>query len=105
VDLGPWLAGSAETSPREAVIGQRKRYRGQPDRFFLRSWPRKWIGGKGRGREFRLDEDPGEQDGRVGSGLPEALRSAVEAGEATPGESRLLDEEARRALEALGYLD
>jgi len=106
VDLGPWLAGAAEGSPRVAVVGQRKQYRGQPDRFFLRDWPRKWIGGKGgKGREFRLDQDPLEQVGRVRVGLPEALQSAVERLEDAPAEPPLLDDEVRRALEALGYLD
>jgi hypothetical protein len=100
------LAGKAERSPRTAVLGQRKRYRHQPDRFFLRDWPRKWIGRKGgRGREFQLDEDPLEQRGKPRVGLPEALGSAVEASDATPAEPPVLDEEARRALEALGYVD
>jgi arylsulfatase A-like enzyme len=106
VDLGPWLGGAAPHSPRAGVLGQRKHYRGRPDRFFLRDWPRKWIGGKGgRGREFRLDEDPLEQGGTVRVGLPEPLRSAVEASGATPAEPPVLDEETRRALEALGYVE
>jgi arylsulfatase A-like enzyme len=106
VDLGPWLSGEAARSPRPAVVGQRKRYRGRPDRFFLRDWPRKWIGGReGRGREFQLDEDPRERAGTARVGLPEALRDAVEALGAKPAEQPLLDEEARRALEALGYAD
>jgi arylsulfatase A-like enzyme len=106
LDLRPWLAGHAQRSPRAAALGRRKHYRGQPDRFFLRDWPRKWIGGKGgRGREFRLDADPREQGGVVRVGLPESLRSAVEASGAMPSEPRALDEETRRALEALGYVD
>jgi len=88
------------------VVGQRKRYGGKPDRFFLRDWPHKWIGGRGgRGREFRLDEDPLEQRAKLRVGLPEALRAAAEASDAARAEPPVLDEEARRALEALGYLD
>jgi len=106
VDLGPWLLGKAERSPRAAVLGRRKHYRGQPDHFFLRDWPRKWIGGKGgQGRAFRLDEDPLEQVGTARVGVPEALRGAVDAADAAPAEPPVLDDEARRALKALGYLD
>lgn len=102
-DLRPWLAGQVERSPRAAVLGRRKHYRGQPDLFFLRDWPRKWIGRRGgRGLEFQLDLDPLEQRGTVRIGLPEALRSAVDA---APAEPRVVDEETRRALEALGYAD
>ncbi len=105
-DLGPWLAGEAARSPRTAVLGQRKRYTRHPDRLFLRDWPRKWIGGRdGRGREFLLDRDPLEQGGTVQVRLPEALRSAVDALDAKAAEPRAVDEETRRALEALGYLD
>jgi arylsulfatase A-like enzyme len=103
LDLVPWLAGGAERSPRAAVLGRRKHYRGQPDLFFLRDRPRKWIGGReGRGLAFQLDEDPLEQRGTPRLGLPEALESAVDA---APAESRVVDEETRRALEALGYAD
>jgi choline-sulfatase len=106
LDLGPWLAGREERSPRAAVLGRRKHYRGQPDRFFLRDWPRKWIGdSSGRGRAFELEEDPLEQAGSVRAELPEALRRAVEVPDAAPAEPPVLDEEARRALEALGYAD
>jgi arylsulfatase A-like enzyme len=106
IDLVAWLAGREERSPRAAVLGRRKHYRGQPDRFFLRDWPHKWIGNpRGRGRAFRLDEDPLEQKGTVQAGLPEALRGAVDASHAVPREPPVLDDEARRALEALGYLD
>ncbi len=41
----------------------------------------------------------------VRAGLPEELGSAVDAWEAAPAEPPVLDEEARRALEALGYVD
>jgi arylsulfatase A-like enzyme len=106
LDLRPWLAGLAPGSPRAAVLGQRKRYRGRPDRLYLRDWPLKWIGAPdGRGREFRLDEDPLEQRGLGGAALPEALRGAAEASGAAPVEPRSVDEETRRALEALGYVD
>jgi arylsulfatase A-like enzyme len=102
-DLRPWLAGQVERSPRAAVLGRRKQYRREPDLFFLRDWPRKWIGRSGgRGLEFRLDRDPLEQSGKPRLGLPEALESAVAA---APAEPRALDEETRRALEALGYVD
>jgi arylsulfatase A-like enzyme len=104
LDLWPWLAGREQHSPRSAVVGRRKRYRGEPDQLFLRDWPSKWIGESGgRGRAFRLDQDPLEQAGTVGVGLPEALRGAVEASDAA--RAPVLDEEARRALEALGYVD
>jgi hypothetical protein len=88
------------------VLGRRKQYRGQPDRFFLRDWPRKWIGGRdGRGRVFQLDEDPLEQGGTAGTALPEALRGAIDASGAAPAQPPVRDAEARRALEALGYLE
>ncbi len=105
VDLLPWWRGEVEHSPRRAVLGRRGRFESQPDLFFERRWPHKWIGElAGGGTPYRLDEDPGESAGGTAAPTPAALHET--AGRAsTPARERTLDAESRRALEALGYLD
>jgi arylsulfatase A-like enzyme len=103
VDLAPWLRGEVAESPRDAVVGRRAGYPDMPALFFERRWPEKWIGPlDGAGDHYRLDADPREAVARSGP-PPELLRQRVAAGVGRAGE-QVLDEEARRALEALGYL-
>ncbi len=104
LDLGPWLEGRAERSPRKIVLGRRKPYRREPELFYARAASTKWIGpGDGRGTRFRLDEDPRELGGRPGAEPPPELASAFAArrGAAPPA----LEAETREALEALGYVE
>jgi len=103
VDLRGWLEGEQEHSPRKAVVGRRRSK--EPPLFFERRWPQKWIGGAERlGTRYRLDDDPDERRGVEQPGLPATLRAEL-AGENTVPRKRVLDDEARRALEALGYLE
>ena len=104
VDLGPWLAGRAERSPRAAVLGRRKGYPSKPELFYARNFPEKWIGPRqGGGVRFRLDEDPRELAGRPAPDPPPALRPAFAA--RAPGAPPALEGEVRDALEALGYVE
>jgi len=106
VDLLPWLRGATETSPRSWALGRRRPYPGQPDLFFARRWPEKWIGAAdGYGDAYALDADPGERAGRSGELPPEALGAAL--GRTGSRDARIIpdpDPEVRRALEALGYI-
>ena len=105
MDLAPWLRGERERSPRDAVLGRRKRYRGQPDQYFVRRWPEKWIGSPGGdGQRFGLAADPAETRARPAPTVPDALARSL-TDEVRPGAPRRLDAETRRALEALGYLE
>ncbi len=102
-NLLPWLSGRREASPRAAVLGRRKPLEGRPDLFFTRTWRAKWIGAReGRGRRFALDRDPRELAPEPDPAVPESLAGAV--ARPTPGPPEL-DDEARRGLEALGYLE
>ncbi len=104
-DLLPWLRGDTDRSPRDAVLGQRAPFPDKPGLYFERAWPRKWIGELPKGGEtFRLDDDPREVRGTRSTQVPAALREAT-GGEASTGRPQVLDEESRRALEALGYLE
>ena len=97
-------------------------YAARSDRWKVIWGPRKGIGwgsGEGRGRLrdaemlFDLETDPEERDNRAGEGDLEAqwLRSRllawVEAGQGDGEavEEMPIDEETRRRLEALGYID
>jgi arylsulfatase A-like enzyme len=103
VDLLEWLKGDVASSPRGAVVGRLRR--NQAPLFFERRWPEKWIGNaQGSGTRYRLDDDPRERSGAASPELPASIRAQLEGEIATPQE-RALDEEARRALEALGYLE
>ena len=105
-DLGPWLRGGAERSPRAAVLGRRKAYQGRPALFYQRRHPDKWIGSPdGRGVRFSLDADPREAEGELEPDPPEPLREVVATAGAAPDRPPVLDDETRRALEALGYLE
>jgi arylsulfatase A-like enzyme len=104
VDLGPWLAGRVGRSPRAAVLGRRKGYAGEPELFYARVFPEKWIGPReDGGLRFSLDVDPRELAGRAGVDPPAALRPAFAAG--APGAAPALEGEVREALEALGYVE
>jgi arylsulfatase A-like enzyme len=104
--LLPWIEGRSPHSPREAVLGRRRVYPDRPDLFFLRSGLRKWIGELGReGTVYALDADPRERLGEPAS-APEGITRLEAAGQAAGATAvQDLDEESRRALEALGYLD
>jgi len=103
LDLTPWLRGDVAASPRQAVLGQRKIYPGEPNLHYRHTGREKWIGQlDGPGEAFTLERDPHERGGSRAS-APEALRQAVTG--PTRDTARDLDEESRRALEALGYLE
>ena len=104
-DLLPWLSGRTDASPRSAVLGQRAPFRAMPLLFYQRDWPEKWIGELGLGgRAYGLENDPGESTGVPTDRVPPMLRGATDG---MPHAKRrpALDEEARRALKALGYLE
>lgn len=103
LDLGPWLAGRRDDSPRDAVLGRRRRYPKAPDLYFVRDGNEKWIGTPRRGRRYDLEADPRERRGRRDPELPPELRGAL-AAEPAAGE-RVLDAETEAALRALGYLE
>ena len=85
------------------MVGQRKSYPGQPTLLYRRSSTQKWIGSlDGTGKIFALDRDPGERSGNRAP-PPDALRETVNG--PTPQASQDLDDQSRRALEALGYLE
>ena len=104
LDLSRWLRGEVSQSPRQAVVGRIAAFPDEPELFFSRRWPEKWIGAlAGDGTVFRLDADARERSGREDAAVPESLRS-VAAGE-WQAKGRVLDAESREALEALGYLE
>lgn len=104
VDLLPWLRGEVDESPRSAVVGRRAGYQKLPALFFQRRWPDKWIGEiGGDGQAYRLDADPRESSA-VALPAPSILLDRIARARGTERE-QTLDEEARQALEALGYLD
>ena len=104
VDLLHWLRGEAAGSPRKAVFGRRADFPGVPALFFERRWPRKWIGEiSGGGRAYHLGRDAGELDALEVAAAPDDLLRSVTDAAAEP-KQRVLDEETRKALEALGYL-
>lgn len=107
IDLLPWLRAETEIPPRSWAVGRRRPYRGQPDLFFARRWPEKWMGAAaGTGEMYALDSDPGERAGRSGELAPKELGAAL-----TRMDSRATrtipdpDPKVRRALEALGYIE
>jgi arylsulfatase A-like enzyme len=103
VDLLGWLKGERESSPRASVVGRRRRK--ETPLFFERRWPEKWIGdADGSGIRYRLDDDPHERSGVKSPELPASLHAHL-AGELAIPQERALDDEARRGLEALGYLE
>ena len=104
LDLSGWLRGEVNQSPRQAVLGRIAAFPDEPELYFSRSWPEKWIGElEGEGTAFRLDADARERRGRKAKDLPQPLR-AVASGE-WQAKDRALDAESREALEALGYLE
>ncbi len=102
-DLLGWLQGKESASPRPAVYGRRAAFPKEPELFFERRWPLKWIGEKaGPGRFYHLGRDRGEHTGAEAPEMSPALREAISR--AVVPRERILDEESRKALEALGYL-
>jgi arylsulfatase A-like enzyme len=86
LDLGPWLRGEVERSPRAAVLGRRRPFGSRPDLFFVRRSPLKWIGPlDGPGEVYDLTADPAEAKPRAGEGAPEELRRALEGEGGQPG--------------------
>lgn len=103
VDLGPALRGEVDTWPRDAVAGQRKTYAGKPALHYLHEDGKKWIGvPESGGQVFYLADDPRERHG-LRAVTPPALAELL--AESVPAGRPDLDEESRRGLEALGYLD
>lgn len=104
VDLAPWLSGQSTDSPRDGVLGRRAAFPDEPALFFERRGHSKWIGELDHGGQvFHLRRDPKELTPRDVSTLPDALRQSLVDLRAAP-KDRVLDEESRKALEALGYL-
>ena len=104
VDLLGWLRGTVPASPRTAVYGRRAAFPEVPVLFFERRWPRKWIGElAGPGQAYHLDRDVKEQAAVEVQEPPDELLDRLVDSSAVPRE-RVLDDETRRALEALGYL-
>jgi len=105
-DLTRWLEAEVEAAPRTTVFGRRRVYAGQPDLYFREHERRKWIGPlDGPGVVYDLEDDPGELSGRHGEPAPGDLSERVRRDErANPGRQSL-DEEAERALRALGYIE
>jgi len=106
VDLTPWLRADRNSSPRGAAFGRRQPYSGAPDLYYRRHWPEKWIGELGASRhEFNLETDARELPGVAGHPTPDDL-SASQAGSAAERKrGRVVDEETKRALRALGYAE
>lgn len=69
-------------------------------------WPEKWIGNVASGGvSYQLDNDAGELVGTRQPVVPEDLTHRLES-QTSPGPApQTLDEESRRALKALGYLE
>lgn len=59
----------------------------------------------GNGTVYRLDSDPRERRGRGNIPAPEELRARVQNAVPVSNAEPKFDDETRRALEALGYLD
>jgi choline-sulfatase len=103
IDLSGWLEGTDAVSPRAAVYGRRAAFPNEPALFFERRWPRKWIGETiGNGQAYRLDQDAGEHAAVEVPAAPDELLSRL--ADAVSARERVLDDETRKALEALGYL-
>jgi arylsulfatase A-like enzyme len=105
-DLLPWLRGERPGSPRDAVVGRRRYYTGQPQVHFEIRGTEKWVGvPDGPSFVYRLDTDPGERGAVPGGAVPPALRRALEGAATGPAPAPVSDAEVRRALEALGYVE
>ena len=103
IDLLPWLRGRAVDSPRDAVYGRRAAFPDVPVLFYERQWPSKWIGeAGGKGRTYALDRDKSEHEGVAVERAPQELLRQLAT--AARERERILDENTREALEALGYL-
>lgn len=104
-----WARGEAESSPRAAVVGRRKVLPGKPDQFYERRWPHKWIGrieASGPvGRAYELEADARERVGVPASARPGHLLGALADAARRRAAPQAADEETRRALRALGYLE
>ncbi len=106
IDLTPWLKGTSATPPREALYGRRKFYEGQPDLYFREVGTSKWIGTLDKGGvEYEVESDPKELTGSGGKPAPGDLTERVERDRRPDPGRRQLDEDAERALRALGYIE
>jgi hypothetical protein len=104
-NLLPWIRGDAPASPRESVVGQRAPFPDHPVLFFERRGSAKWIGElSGGGRVYRLDKDPAEQQA-LDAPVVSATLSAIAPRKGQAESKPVLDEEALRALRALGYVE
>ncbi len=104
IDLTPWLRAEVEASPRSLVMGRRASFANTPALYYTRRWPEKWIGPLDRsGFAFRLDLDPREAE-RSPAPPPEVIEKSAAAA-ARRIRERVLNDESREALEALGYLE
>jgi choline-sulfatase len=105
VSLVAWLRGESDRSPHTAVVGRRKDYPGRPDLFYVWRDRTKWIGTLGgTGKAYALDGDPHEAAGTAAR-MPGALAEQLPAARAGATARPVLDDESRRALQALGYLE
>jgi hypothetical protein len=87
-------------------VGRRKPYANEADLFYARQWPEKWIGPLAApGGRFALEADPREARPEPDARVPAALHAALAGADRDAAEAPLLDDESRRALEALGYLE
>ena len=104
-NLLPWIRCNAPASPRESVVGQRAPFPNHPVLFFERRGPAKWIGElSGGGRVYRLDKDPAEQQA-LDAPMVSATLSAIAPRRGKAESKPVWDEEALRALRALGYVE
>lgn len=105
VDLSPWLRGEVATSPRAAAVGRRAAFGNVPPLFYARSEENTWIGQlDGSGVSFQLSSDPFERRGQRVRELPWPLRRHADSLR-SDASIRVLDEESRAGLKALGYLE
>ncbi|MFT5442261.1 MAG: arylsulfatase A-like enzyme, partial [Myxococcota bacterium] len=106
VDLTPWLTDQTQTPPRSTVYGRRKHYEGKTALYYRMQWPEKWIGDVATGGvSYQLDDDAGELAGTREPTAPEDLTHRLRSQAAPTPAPQTLDEESRRALKALGYLE
>lgn len=106
LDLTSWLTGAETEPPRTKTYGRRKYYPDQPDWYFQGDVETKWIGTlDNNGVTYDLKNDPRELAGEGGRRVPGDLLERVERDRHPDPARRQLDEESRRALEALGYIE
>ena len=101
-DLLPSLTGEATASPRSSVLGQRAAFPGMEPLLFERRGDLKWIGDpEGPAHAYRLTFDPLETS-------PQETNHTLRHAHTARPPQRIrgkIDQEARQALEALGYAE